>query len=98
MFLNVPRKDRRWMECLTERVVFDDLDFRGCNFSYDARDLLQKVGSECHQLTNLSDDYNYPQLLSKHRRDRLTTIRDIKKHRYFSTMCVISTLPSPLMI
>ena len=33
------------MECLIERVVFDDLDFRSSNFSYDARDLLQKVGA-----------------------------------------------------
>jgi len=67
VFLNVPRKDRRWLECLIERVVFDDLDFRSCNFSYDARDLLQK-------------------LLAKHRPDRLTSIREIKKHRYFSTI------------
>ena len=86
------------MECLTERVVWDDVDFRGSNFSYDARDLLQKVGSEYHQLTNLSYDYNYTQLLAKHRRDRLTTIRDIKKHRYFSSMCVVSILLSPLTI
>lgn len=67
VLLNLPRKDRRWMECLTERVVFDDLDFKSSNFSYDARDLLHK-------------------LLAKHRADRLTSIREIKKHRYFSTI------------
>jgi serine/threonine protein kinase len=54
VFLNVPRKDRRWMECLIERVVFDDLDFRSCNISYDARDLLQKVGAQYHHQTSLS--------------------------------------------
>lgn len=36
---------------------------------------------------SLTDD-NYTQLLAKHRSDRLTSIREIKKHRYFSTMCV----------
>lgn len=54
VYLNVPRKDRRWLECLTDRVVFDDLDFRGSNFSYDARDLLQKVSAGYHQQMNLA--------------------------------------------
>jgi len=65
--LNIPRKDRKWLDCLRDRVVYNDLDFRGFNFSYDARDLLQK-------------------LLAKSRRDRITSIPEIKKHKYFSTI------------
>jgi hypothetical protein len=41
--LNAPRSDRRWMECLIERVVSYTPEFRSCNFSADAKDLLQKV-------------------------------------------------------
>ncbi len=33
------------MECLTERVLYDDLEFRSSHFSYDAMDLLQKVSA-----------------------------------------------------
>ncbi|KAI0301913.1 kinase-like domain-containing protein [Multifurca ochricompacta] len=65
VLLNIPRKDPRWMECLTDRVMFDVPEFRSCYFPYEARDLLQK-------------------LLAKHRPDRLTSIREIKRHRFFS--------------
>ncbi|KAI9452992.1 kinase-like domain-containing protein [Russula earlei] len=43
VFLNAPRNDRRWIKLQTQRVVTSDPEFRSCNFSADAKDILQKL-------------------------------------------------------
>ncbi|KAI0269378.1 kinase-like domain-containing protein [Gloeopeniophorella convolvens] len=43
VFLNLPRRDPRWIECMADHVAFDSLEFRCFSYSHDAKDLLRKL-------------------------------------------------------
>jgi len=62
VFLNAPRSDRRWMDYMIERVVSYTPEFRSCNFSAEAKDLLQKLlaKSVTNRLTSIPKIKKHP--------------------------------------